>query len=140
MKTQWFEFGGARFKDREGLLEILGKGYFREGDAWGSVRQGWAVAISSHEAFEILSACVGGRLIAYSSAGWGERALLRAPASVRAGNLEMSGTRMWFAMVEGGFSLAAERLWARCEAHLIGESAKGGAKGKRGSPRGSLRI
>lgn len=140
MKVQWYEFGGGRFKDQEGLREILGKGYFREGEAWGSVRHGWAVAIASDDVFEILSASVGGRMIAYSSAGWGERALQRVPLAVRSGDLELLGSRIWFAMVEGGFAMAAQRLWAQCEAYAIGESTKGGAKRQQGVRGSSLRI
>jgi hypothetical protein len=140
VKISWFEFGGSRFKDREGLAEILGKGYYREGSAWGAVRLGWAVAVPCEEAFELLSKCLGGRVIAYSSAGWADVALRRAPKTVRSGNLEAQGSRMWFALAEGGFSLAADVLWARCESFALDESSKGGERRKKSGSAGRLRI
>ena len=120
-----FEWLGKGFSTREGLRDLLALGVFKEGDAWGSIRQGWAPVAPWREvlrAFDESGAVRGGGAI--------PRAGL--PAQALAGDLTQEGSRVWSVW---GAERALDRLWSMCEGHLLQASSKAPKAKKKSSRR-----
>lgn len=130
-KKTVFEWGGKRFSDVDGLREILSCGYFREGNAWGSVRSGWQVVLEWGQVWPLLVRSSGSQMGAYPAAGLGGSRMARIPEPIKQGDLKSEGSRLWLAMWASGFVDAAPELWALCEAWEIGQGAGSGASAKK---------
>lgn len=120
MKKTRFEWGGASFSSHEDLLEILRQGYFKEGHAWGAVRQGWATVMSSDEVFSLLQR---------SSAGRGEIVLIPStsvsiPERLRTKAAGCGPSRIYRSTSAQGFSSASAEMWSACESAAIGGASK----------------
>lgn len=126
-----FEWGGRRFKERQGLVDILKEGYFLEGNAWGSLRAGWEPVVPWLEVLDILIEAMPGQIESVD-----KLKITRLVPSIRLpegwfGPADESPVgKLWFKLGELGFEPAADALWARCEAWMLGGQAKQ-AKGKR---------
>lgn len=131
-KRTVFEWGGKRFSDQEGLGEILSGGYFREGNAWGSVRSGWEVALAWTEVRPLLMGASGAGMVEAQVAGMGRERMSSVPEPLRRGDLRGDGQRLWMSTRPAGWLAAAAPMWARCEAWQIGQSARR-APGGRGT-------
>lgn len=121
-----FEWAGARFSCQEELAEILGRGYFKEGAAWGSIRQGWAVAVEWEEVALLIEEASGVSMAPAISPGRRARASL--PRAAFEGDLRSPGNRLWETTAGRGFSGAVDALWARCEKSALDSIAKQAAR------------
>ena len=118
-----FELCALKFKDQAGLREILSKGYFREGHAWGSVRCGWEIAIEWEEVWSCLAQSCQGQLASGSAFAARLSRARMVPPQIAQGAADARGERLWMATSPSGFEVAAGALWAVCEAWLIAQSA-----------------
>lgn len=123
-----FEFGGSRFRDCNGLRDILSRGYFREGDAWGSIRAGWEPVVGWRKIFEVLDrrAVLGmsRQTAMYERAGSLLMDRMHVPMFARTGLADIDGQRVWLSHMQSGFVDASDEIWALCEAWMISGSAK----------------
>jgi hypothetical protein len=121
-----FEWAGEKFASHEELSEILGRGYFKEGSAWGSIRQGWAVAVEWEEVARLIKEASG--VPAAPAISPGRRARASLPRAALEGDLRSTGNRLWETMAARGFSGAVDALWARCEKSALDSIAKPAAR------------
>lgn len=152
VKRAVFEWGGRKFSDQDGLRDILSAGYFREGNAWGSIRCGWEVALPWTAVCPLLERASGSKMGAYPGAGLGRESLSRVPDPIKQGDMRLEGQRLWLSMWTAGFVAAAPEMWALCEAWQIDQSAgsaraplakgskRGAAKAVQAAPAGPRRL
>lgn len=125
-----YEFGALRFSDPQGLSDILARGYFREGSAWGSVRRGWGEVVPWTRVLEVLRrSCPGGWVAATSSAG-GSGWRFNGPMAVAQGAGLEEGARLWLRGASSGFGPALGELWGEIEASEIDQQVAAAPKPK----------
>ena len=128
-----YEWGAKKFKTLADLEELLRDGYFSEGSAWGSIRQGWVELVAWNEVFEAISKNVEGRMYAYVG-GMAKASLnKKIPEQIRAQAKDKQGQRLWLAFDSEGFAKSSSALWALLEKREISGASGFGEKKKMSS-------